>query len=196
MTEVGRAALFRSFDLKICCHILFFPNECFVMNIGFVKLSGTRERRKSEWAELRASHIADAHRQITTGMLRFGVPKLALSGGKCYWYAAISSCLVTTWKKEVLSALCLLNTDTKHRSDPEVKHEALVGLWVSSCHYQKKKLKKYKKRYFIFRADPSMMYTGGDIFPDSPLFRERLLCRLARSLRSLARELFATRWEK
>ena len=40
----------------------------------------------------------------------------------------------------------------------------------------------------IFRADPSMLYTGDDIFPDSPLFRERLLCRLARSLRSLARE--------
>ena len=34
-----------------------------------------------------------------------------------------------------------------------------------------------------------MLYTGDDIFPDSPLFRERLLCRLARSLRSLAREL-------
>ena len=36
------------------------------------------------------------------------------------------------------------------------------------------------------------MNTGGDIFPDSPLFRERLLCRLAYSLRSLARE-FALR---
>ena len=68
-----------------------------------------------------------------------------------------------------------------------VKHKALIVLKISSCQYEKND--ENKKRYFNFLADPSMLYTGDDIFPDSPSLRERLLCKLGRSLRSLAREL-------
>ena len=61
---------------------------------------------------------------------------------------------------------------------------------LSSCQHQKKE--KQKKIPEIFGADPSMLYTGDDIFPDSPLFLlapESELCKLARWLRSLAREI-------
>ena len=65
-----------------------------------------------------------------------------------------------------------------------VKRENLIVFKISSCQYET----NYEKMIFHFPSRPLYAVYWDDIFPDSPLFRVRLLWKLARSLSSLARE--------